>query len=158
MVLKREEILKEIAKGKIVIEPFDEKAIKDASIELSLGAIGIFGELKDKNGPIIIDPYNPPLSAVHRIPFVKSKYPLMPNERVVGETKEKITLPSEICGWLTPRARTSIYELNLSISSGFIQPGITEEKLFFLITNVGRVNVLLRPDIKIIQLILIKLL
>jgi dCTP deaminase len=159
MALKKNEILKEIKKGRVKIEPYNQEMVKDASIELTLGSpLGIFGELKDFKGePIIIDPDQPPSCVVQPLPFEKTKYELAPNERVVGKTLEKITLSPDICGWITPRARMSIYELNLSISSGFVQPGISDQNLFFLITNVGRVKVILRPGIKLVQLILMRL-
>ncbi len=159
MALKKDEILKEIERGRVKIEPYSAEMVKAASIELTLGSqIGVFGELKDFKGePITIDPDNPPSSVVQPLPFEKTKYELAPNEKVVGKTLEKITLPPDICGWITPRARTSIYELNLSISSGFVQPGISTQSLFFLITNVGRVKVILRPGIKLVQLILMRL-
>lgn len=152
MILKRNEILKEINVGRLIIEPFDITSVKEASIELTLGEeIGIFrGDIK------MINSLNPSNAVIWQ-PFTKAEYDLEPQERLVCKTKEKITFLSDICGWITPRGRTVTFGLSLSIAPGFVQPGTANETLFFLITNVGRVPVRLQPGIKIVQLILMRL-
>lgn len=152
MLLKREEIIKAINVGEIIINPYDINSVKEASIELTIGEeIGIF-----RSNLRLISSLNPS-DAVSWTPFTKAQYVLKPNERVVGKTKETITLSNNICGWITPRGRTVTFGLNLSIAPGFVQPGTTNENLFFIITNVGQVPVLLHPGIKIVQLILMRL-
>lgn len=155
MILKKSEILKEINAGRLIIEPFDIASVKEASIELALGSE--FGEFAKLPNVSIIDPNNPPSSTVFPLNLPTKPYELNSNWCVVGKTMEKITLPLDICGWITPRARTAIYKTSLDISSGFVQPGTSNESLFFLITNVGRVSVKLQAGMRIIQLILMRL-
>ena len=87
----------------------------------------------------------------------KEPFMLAPGHSVVGETMEKITLPNDVCGWITGRGRLVILGLNLQISTGFVKPGTNEEQLFFLISNLSTASVALTPGIKICQLVLQKL-
>ncbi len=154
MVFGKDDILKQIAAGRIVIDPFDEKAVGIASVELTLKPE--FGIFSGTGGPV--DVSRPTGSALNWIPASKSRdYKLESGGCLVGKTREKISLPLDICAWITPKARTAVFDLSLEISSGFIQPGTNNEHLFFLITNSGRLPILLHPGIRICQLVLNRL-
>ncbi|MCM8799074.1 MAG: hypothetical protein NC821_06460 [Candidatus Omnitrophica bacterium] len=152
MVLKREEIIKEVEDGRIIINPFDQNSVKEASVELTVGEeIGIFrGDLK------IVNSLNPGNTVIWQS-FTRAPYYLEPNEALVCKTGERITLPLNICGWITPRGRMVIFGLSLFIAPGFVQPNTKDESLFFLVRNVGRVKVPLHPGSKLVQLILMRI-
>lgn len=153
-ILNAKEIFNEIEQGKIKIDPFSPESVKDASVELTLS--NEFGRLKELHYPINsleVDP-NRPIVEWERANKV---FMLAPQKCVVGKTKEKITLPEDIAGWITGRGKLTLLGLNLQISTGFVQPNTKNEELFFLITNLGTASVSLAPDTKICQLILFRL-
>lgn len=152
-ILNNKEILKEIENGRIKIEPFYPENVKEASIELTLS--NVFGILKELHYPISSQEID--LNRVHWEKCETSAYMLAPYKNVIGKTKEKITLPEDIAGWITGRGRITLLGLNLHISTGFVQPNTKNEEMFFLITNLGTASISLFPDSKICQLILFKL-
>ncbi len=151
-ILNAEEIREEIKKGRIRIEPYFPENIKDASIELLLS--NEFGRLKEVRHPIPSNEIDYQMIIWEK---VNNVYELAPKKSVIGRTKEKITLPEDIAGWITGRGRITLLGLNIHISTGFIQPNTREEELFFLITNFGNAPISLFTDSKICQLIFFRL-
>lgn len=153
-ILNAKQILESIENGKIKIEPFSPDKLKDASIELSLSnEFGILQELHYPVSSLEVDSNRP----VVKWEKVNNIYMLAPQRNVVGRTKERITLPEDIAGWITGRGRITLLGLNLHISTGFVQPNTKNEELFFLITNLGTASISLAPDTKICQLVLFRL-
>jgi len=156
-ILSKKEILGEIQKKRIIIQPLHRENIGMGSIDLSLGAR--FGQLRIIPGII-----NPSQAIDTTGKFAKpiidwktvgrDSFNLAPGHSVVAETGEKITLPNDICGWITGRGKLVILGLNLQISTGFVQPGTSGEQLFFLLTNLSTAFVSLTPGTKICQLVL----
>ncbi len=110
-ILSGEEIKKEIESERITIEPFYPENIKDASIELLLG--NEFGIFRERTQPLI--PHDINSSHIEWM-RVNNVYSLEPQRSVVGKTKEKISLPPDIAGWITARGRTTFLGLNIQIS------------------------------------------
>ena len=149
MILTRNEILEEIKKKRIKIVPFNKNALGPASIDLTLGnELRIFTKsikpLKIKN------------TADYKKVTKKTKfgkqYILRPGELVLGITKEKITLPKDICGWLNARSRFARLGLMIHISSPFMQPGISNRQVLE-IYNAGPNKLTLIPGEKISQFV-----
>ncbi|MCM8799073.1 MAG: hypothetical protein NC821_06455 [Candidatus Omnitrophica bacterium] len=151
-ILKGEEIKREIEEGRIKIEPYFPENIKDASVELLLS--NEFGKLKEFPCPINSKDVDYRIITWEKVDNV---YQLSPRENIIGKTKEKITLPEDIAGWITGRGKVTILGLNIHITTGFIQPNTRDEELFFLITNFGNTPISLFTDSKICQLILFRL-
>ena len=159
-ILSKKEIFEEIDKKRIVIHPYHKENVGVGSIDLCLGAR--FGQLKVTPGTI-----DPSRAVNDKGRFIKSivewktigkgSYDLPPSHSVIGQTSERITLPEDICGWITGRGKLVILGLNLQISTGFVQPDTKNEELFFLITNLSTAFVSLTPGTKICQLILQKM-
>jgi dCTP deaminase len=154
MALGKDEILKLIDAGRVVIDPFDKKLVEAATVKLTLGEFYLadrWPRTLSSRRP----PPPPPAKGSLVVPVaLKHPYTLAPGDNVVARTKEAITLPDDICAWITPRARTAVLGLNLDIATGFIQPGTTRERLFFAIRNPGRSEVVLYPGIRVCQLVL----
>ena len=148
MILTKPEIVKEIKAGRVKLST-KKPAIGPASIDLTLGdKIRVFNKEHDfdiaknidyKKATIIID--------------IKKGYSLSPGELVLGITKEKVTLPNNICGWLQSRSRFARIGLMSHITAPFICPGISNRQVLE-IYNAGRQHILLKPGVKICQLIL----
>jgi dCTP deaminase len=149
-VLTRDEILKEMKKGRIKIEPFSKDQIGPASIDLSLSEeFRVFK--KWKTAPISEDVDYKKYTRLIKV----DKYKILsPGEFVLGITREKIALPENICGWLTGRTRFARLGLSIHITASFIQPGISNRQVLE-IKNVGSVPLILYPGTRVCQIILI---
>jgi len=150
MILGRNEILRFIDEGQLKIEPFEATAIGPASIDLSLSnKIRIF-DVKGKT--ISINNGLDYLSLTKEVDITKG-YLLKPNELVIGLTKEKVTLPTNVAGWLNSRSRYARVGFMSHISAPFIHPGADNHSALEIF-NAGNETIELLPGIKVCQLIL----
>ena len=103
-ILGKEAILEEIKKGTIKVEPFNEKMLGPASIDLHLSnAFRVFVALPDA------------LNMTADLDFKAATKGLVipeggtltvqPGQTVLGITQEKVTLGDGISGWLEGRSR-----------------------------------------------------
>lgn len=151
MILTQKEILKEIAKKRVKIEPFDKKAVGPASIDLTLNnKIRIFkpGKAIEITGTIDYE-------EITKLADISKGYILKPGQLVLGITEEKITLPEDICGWLQSRSRYARIGLMSHVTAPFICPGVSNKQVLEIF-NAGPREIKLQPGVKICQLILQK--
>jgi len=146
MILTKEEILKEIEKGRIKLEPFDEKAVGPASIDLTLD-----NKLRIFTTPKIIDE-DIDYKKITKLIDIKKGYVLKPGELVLGITKERITLPENICGWLNSRSRHARIGLMSHITAPFIAPGVSNKQVLEIF-NASKNKIKLMPGTKICQIV-----
>ena len=146
-ILTRDEILLEIKKKNLLISPFDQKAVGPASVNLTLGE-----EFR------VFD-YDKPIPVVERVDLAKytktihTKKPFVFASRsyILGITKEKITLPLDICGWLGGRSRFARLGLMIHITAAFVQPGCSNRQVLELY-NASPCTLFLTPGEKICQI------
>ena len=152
MILTRKEILKLIKENKLKITPLDKKAIGPASIDLTLNnKIRVFKKTKK---PVDVKE-DIDYKKITKIVDITKGFILEPNELVLGITKEKITLPEDICGWLQSRSRFARVGLMSHITAPFVCPGVSNYQILEIF-NAGHNNLKLHPGTKICQLILQK--
>lgn len=145
-VLTRNVILRKIKNKAIKIEPFDKNSVGPASIDLTLdNKIRVFTSNK-----IIEEDIN--YEKITKVIDISKGYTLKPGELVLGITKEKITLPGNICGWLNSRSRYARIGLMSHITAPFIMPGISNKQVLE-IYNAGKNKIKLIPGTKICQLV-----
>lgn len=149
-VLTKEHILREIKKGRIKVEPFDEGNVGPASIDLTLS--NEFRKFK-KDGPINVTEDSMPDDYTDVVQAEKIK--LEPGEFMHGITEEKITLPENLCGFLHGRSRFARLGLLIHATASLIQPGISNRQVFE-IKNVSPRALVLKQGLKIGQLILME--
>jgi len=149
-VLTREEILKEIRRGMIEIEPFVEDQIGPGSIDLSLG--NEFRVFKKMRNACIVEDSISVEDLTERLETEES-FTLMPGETVLGMTHERIKLPVNICGWLEGRSRFARMGLVIHMTAGFVQPGINNRQVLE-IGNLAPFPLVLKPGVRICQMIL----
>src|SRR3990172_1007368 len=101
-ILTRDEILKEIAAGRILIEPFDPTCVGPASVDLHLG--NEFRVFRKARAIIRVEEDTDYESITEKI-VANDGMILMPGETVLGLTRERITLAPSLCGWLEGRSR-----------------------------------------------------
>ncbi len=148
-ILTHDEILKEISSGRIIIDPYDPECVGPASVDLHLGnEFRVFRKVHDIVRVTADANYE---EITDRI-IVSDRLLLMPQETVLGITVEKITLASNLCGWLEGRSRFSRLGLLVHISASFMQPGI-ENKQCLEISNFSPTPMALFPGTPICQFI-----
>ena len=148
MILTKNEILKAIEKKELSIKPFDKNQIGTGSIDLTLdNKFRIF----KKNKLIKIDEHT---DYKKYTKLVKAeKIILNPGDIVLGITKEKIKLPTNLCGWLQGRSRFARLGLAVHITANFVQPG-SENKQVLEIVNLEKNPIEIHSGDRICQLIL----
>jgi dCTP deaminase len=150
-ILTMEAILDEIQKGRIVIDPFDPERVKAGSVDLTLGnTFRIFSPLRR----IIVVSEDTDYRDITRKVELEpdEKLLLMPGETVLGMTRERLTLPPDICGWLEGRSRFARLGLLVHISASFMQPGISNQQVLEM-SNFGPSPLEIQPGIPVCQFI-----
>jgi dCTP deaminase len=148
MILAKPEILRHLRAGLIKIEPYDEDAVGPASIDLTLD-----DKLRVFNTDEHITRADIDYRTLAKLVEIPDGYLLEPGELVLGITKEKITLPGDICGWLNSRSRFARIGLMSHIAAPFLAPGISNRQILEIF-NAGRNKILLAPGMRICHLVL----
>lgn len=150
MILTHDQILKEIENKTLKISPFEIQSVGPASIDLALdNQIRVF----ERIGNAVPVSENTDFKSITRKIIVKDSYIIKPGELILGITKEKITLPGNLAGWLNSRSRFARLGLMVHITAPFIQPGESGKQVLE-IYNSGPNNLELIPGQKLCQLIL----
>lgn len=147
MVLTKPEILKKLREDVIKIEPFDERAVGPASVDLTLdNSIRVF----DSKGELVTNETD--YKRISRLVSIEDGYLLKPEELVLGITVEKITLPENICGWLNSRSRFARIGLMSHITAPFIAPGVSNKQVLEIF-NAGQNRIKLVAGTRICQIV-----
>jgi dCTP deaminase len=148
MILTKSEILNQIKNGRIGIEPYDASAVGPASIDLTLD-----DRLRIFNTNQHITQGDIDYRTLAKLVDITNGYLLRPGELVLGITRERITLPEDLCGWLNSRSRFARIGLMSHIAAPFIAPGISNKQILE-IYNAGRNKIRLTPGMKICHIVL----
>ena len=116
-VLTRDVILHEIERGRVVIEPFEVDQVGVASIDLTLG-----DEIRlIEDGPEPIEICDETDFREHtRVVSLSETYVLDPGVTIHGITRERITLPPDLCGFLEGRSRYARLGLMVHVTSALV--------------------------------------
>lgn len=148
-VLTHDEIKKELECGTIQISPqIDENQISVASVDLHISnEFRVF-----KKDTKIIDLKETTDYKDLTDEVIADQLVIQPQETVLGITREKITMPGDICGWLEGRSRFARLGLLIHISAGFIQPGVSNRQVLE-ITNLSPNSLILYANERLCQII-----
>ena len=150
MILTRDVIRREIAAGRVVIEPFFADQVGPASIDLHLGdEIRVMHAGREPVAVTDEVDYRT-ISDVHSL---HPPYPLVPGETIHGITRERITLPGDIGGWLEGRSRFARLGLMIHVTSGFVQPGVASRQVLEM-SNVSGRTLLIHAGVRLLQIVL----
>ncbi|MCM8804509.1 MAG: hypothetical protein NC833_04590 [Candidatus Omnitrophica bacterium] len=153
-ILSKEVILKEIREKRIKIEPFQENQI-DSGGCITLHLSNVFHIFKKLKPVTKLSEDTSPDATSDKIILGQGDYLLLlPGEMVIGYTKEKISLPEDICGWIVGRGRFSRMGLLVELASGFVYPGLPSQQLFLNLINLNIAAIALYPETSICHLIL----
>jgi dCTP deaminase len=150
-VLTRDAILRELSSGRLRLEPFSADQVGPASIDLHLGE-GLRIPVENGNEPIEVTDDAKVDLATRLIPFDRPHL-LAPGQTVHGITRERIFLPPDVCGWLEGRSRIARLGLTVHVTSGFVQPGVSNHQVLEM-SNVSGRPLLIHPGIRICQIVL----
>ena len=150
MILTKKEILQEIKQKRLQITPLNSKNIGPASIDLTLSnEFRVFPPAKEITLTEKTD--------AESITFLQKQKSiiLQPADFILAITKEKITLPQDLCGLLSGRSRFARMGLLIDVTAFFIHPGVSNRQVFE-IKNISRNTITLTEGLKIAQLILVR--
>jgi dCTP deaminase len=147
MILTHDVIRREIDAGRVVIDPLALNQIGPASVDLHLGEeIRVMHAGRE---PVPVTDYRT-FTDVRRL---DTPYPLAPGETIHGITRERITLPGDIGGWLEGRSRFARLGLMVHVTSGFVQPGVSSRQVLEM-SNVSDRTLLIHGGVRLLQIVL----
>lgn len=151
-VLTGEAIRAELEAGRLVIEPLEPDQIGPASVDLTLGDEIRVIEEGEAPIPLCADVDYRDHTRVERLtgPFV-----LAPGATIHGITRERITLPTDLCGLLEGRSRFARLGVMIHVTSAFVQPGVCNRQVLE-ISNVSGRALSVHPGVRICQLLLLR--
>lgn len=150
-VLTRSEILRLIDREALEIEPFDRAQVGPASIDLHLGSqFRVFRPVQR----IFHVTEDADYASVTDLVEVEDHLLLLPGQAVHGVTRERITLPDNICGWIQGRSRFARIGLMVHVTASFMQPGQVATKQVLEMNNAGPIPLAIHPGTAICQIIL----
>lgn len=147
MILSKKEVLGLIKRKIMQIEPFNKDNLGPASYDITLD--NRFRLFKFRFSPVALDE-NTNYRDYTKLK-IRDSIVLKPGEYALGLTKEKITLPGNIAGWIGGRTRFARMGLLIHITAAFIQPGCSNVQVLEL-RNVGIVPLKLQAGTKIGQI------
>ena len=152
MILTHDVIVREIASGRLVIDPLEPDQIGPASIDLHLG-----DEIRVmQGGPPVIDiDEAADYRAVTQVRALTEPYVLQPGETIHGITRERIRLPPDVGGWLEGRSRYARLGLMIHVTSGFVQPGVDNRQVLEM-SNVAGHPLQIHAGVRLCQIVLMR--
>jgi len=150
MVLTRDVIRREMAAGRIGLDPFVPDQIGPASIDLHLG-----DEIRVmEGGPDVIDvTEDADYRTITKVRALDRPYLLRPGETIHGITRERLRLAGDIAGWLEGRSRFARLGLMIHVTSGFVAPGVDSRQVLEMSNVAGR-PLAIRAGVRVCQVVL----
>ena len=154
MILSDRTIKKEIAEGRIIIEPFDQAMVQPSSVDLTLdhrfivfrnhtmGHIDVKANLEELTETV---------QASDDDPFI-----LHPGEFVLGSTAERVAIPADLVGRIEGKSSLGRLGLLIHTTAGFVDAG-WDGQLTLEFSNVASLPITLYPGMKIGQISFIQM-
>ncbi len=146
MILSDRSIKKQMAKGRIEIDPLGPNAVQPASVDIRLDSeILVFRN----NWRTHIDVMQPADDVVERVVVEEGRpFLLHPGQFALGSTLETVTIPDDIVARIEGKSSLARYGLLIHSTAGFVDPGWSG-KLTLEFSNVGILGITLRQGMKI---------
>jgi dCTP deaminase len=151
MILSDRDVIEAIRKGKIKIEPFDEKNVMAVGIDLCLGNEFRIFKIDHRS---CIDPSLPQDPDATYLVKVEEgeQFIIHPNDFVLGVTREYIELPDDMAARIDGRSSLGRLGIIVHSTAGHCDPGFAG-KLTLEISNIGKLPVAIYPGMKFCSLI-----
>lgn len=157
MPLSGREIIELKASYEALIDPFDESLIRNSSCLLTLSNRFRFWSGMDT--PIAIQEENQRLQRLGPEVYLQ-EVTVAPNDFVLAQTHERISLPKDIMGILSTPSHIQRYGLSTIGSSVHVSRGYGNEKpsqITLELKNFNNSPLIIRPGIPIVHLFLMKI-
>ncbi len=149
MILSDRSIREELAAGRIVIDPLDDRAIQPSSVDLHCDSL--FRVFRNDTTPFI----DPKQSQEDLTELVDVKdggaFILHPGEFVLGSTLERVALPDDLVARLEGKSSLGRLGLLIHSTAGFVDAG-WDGHLTLELSNVANLPIALYPGMKIGQI------
>jgi dCTP deaminase len=149
MILSDGDIKREIAAGRIVIEPFDATNVQPSSVDLHVDSR--FRVFANSRYPYI--DVRTPMPDLTELVEVKDDDPfiLHPGEFVLGSTLERVALPDDMVARLEGKSSLGRLGLLIHSTAGYVDPG-WDGYLTLELSNVANLPITIYPGMKIGQI------
>ena len=153
MLLSDRDIKKELAAGRIGLEPFTTDMVQPSSVDVRLDR---YFRLFDNHKYPFIDPAADQPDLTQLIETSPDEaFILHPGEFVLGATFEQVSLPDDVAARLEGKSSLGRLGLLTHSTAGFIDPGFSGHVTLEL-SNVATLPIKLWPGMKIGQLCFIR--
>jgi dCTP deaminase len=154
VILSDVSIRKELADGRIVIEPLDEGDIQPSSVDLRVDRF--FRVFRNHTTPYI-DPKSPQEDLTELVEVAEGKaFILHPGEFVLGSTLERVALPDDLVARLEGKSSLGRLGLLIHSTAGFVDAG-WDGHLTLELSNVANLPIAIYPGMKIGQISFIRM-
>jgi len=151
-VLTREAIRAELDSGRLRIEPFEPDQVGPASIDLTLG--DEIRTIEGDDAPIAIEEATDYRDHTTQRSLA-GPFRLDPGVTIHGITREHISLPEDLCGFLEGRSRFARLGLMIHVTSAFVQPGVSNRQVLEM-SNVSSHPLAIHAGVRVCQLVLMR--
>lgn len=157
-MLSDDGILRAKANGQLAVEPFDERNLQSASIDVTLGCDFLIPaeEVGEVSYDLPIDPRLPDAMVPRRI-APSGVFVLPPLSFVLACTAERIDINPELAAVLDGKSSIGRLALMVHITAGYVDPGWADRRLTLELFNLRRRPILLHPGMLIGQLRFLRL-
>ena len=149
MILSDVDIRKELASGRILINPLDESCIQPSSVDVHVDAQ--FRVFANSRYPYI--DVRKPMPDLTELVEVAEDQPfiLHPGEFVLGSTLERVGLPDDVVARLEGKSSLGRLGLLIHSTAGYVDPG-WDGYLTLELSNVANLPITIYPGMKIGQI------
>jgi dCTP deaminase len=149
MILSDVDIRKELAAGRIEIDPYDDDCVQPSSVDLHVDSQ--FRVFANSRYPYIdVRKPMPDLTELVEVgaddPFI-----LHPGEFVLGSTRERVRLPDDLVARLEGKSSLGRLGLLIHSTAGYVDPG-WDGYLTLELSNVANLPITIYPGMKIGQI------
>jgi dCTP deaminase len=149
VVLSDRTIREQLASGRLVIEPFDERLLQPSSVDVRVAErFRVF----HNNRRAYIDvrePSDDPTEVVEVAPC--DRFILHPGEFVLGSTLERVALPDDLVARLEGKSSLGRLGLLIHSTAGYVDPGF-DGTITLELSNVARLPISIHPGMAIGQI------
>jgi len=154
VILSDVSIRKELADGRIVIDPLEDRHIQPSSVDLRVDRY--FRVFRNDTTPYI-DPKLPHEDLTELVEVAEGKaFILHPGEFVLGSTLEVVTLPDDLVARLEGKSSLGRLGLLIHSTAGFVDAGWSGH-LTLELSNVANLPIAIYPGMKIGQISFIQM-
>jgi len=154
VILSDVSIRKELADGRIVIDPLDDRDVQPSSVDLRVDRY--FRVFRNDTTPFI-DPKRNQEDLTELVEVADDKaFILHPGEFVLGSTLEVVTLPDDLVARLEGKSSLGRLGLLIHSTAGFVDAGWSGH-LTLELSNVANLPIAIYPGMKIGQISFIRM-